>query len=424
MIYFNEYYVGDTLLKNAQNYLTKYRNKYLGKSNIIPKMHSDPDLIKFSREIENVFGFSVFSLVINEDKSINACTIPIGSRIGIGNVNKGFDINNKGIKFDKNDKYVCIVLINSGLIMSKNFSDREIMAIILHEIGHNFNANFLKHGTIYSIYSQLMNIASILLQPIILDPDVYSSYTIYSGLSTMGTKMYVDNIEDVKRNDRKTFNALVELNQITRSILTTVLETFQWIMIFTMPLYFLLRLIGSALANLIPAMDFGVGYRNEKLSDSFATIYGYGADASSAFLKFDGYVDKVTKDMKKNKIWSILAGYILLPYTAIAMAFDEHPPTAARIRDQIDYINNELETANLDPKLVKELKTQKKDIEQLLEKLYDPKHYHPGNEVYKKYTKWLYDKFGGDFRELFYKDYTSDKYDIKYKKYNTDKELL
>jgi hypothetical protein len=95
-----------------------------------------------------------------------------------------------------------------------------------------------------------------------------------------------------------------------------------------------------------------VGYRHEIIADSFATLFGYGAELSTALVKIDNIVDEIlNKRSKCNKYLNALA----IPLEFINSLSEPHPHTAIRLRKQMEYLERELLDDDLDPDIKKEI---------------------------------------------------------------------
>lgn len=170
----NEVYFGKTkeilaIEKQLDLVRNKYMNRYL--TNIF--VNNDPDLLKLNRMIEDYFGFGCFSLNIINEPTINAFTIPIDFRLregGTGKIKSDLIVNKNTFKFEKSADYTCMVYIYSGIIFNSEFTTGEVMAMILHEIGHNF-------------YSAINNYSSgVMVDLFVALRVIYDVYLIFFGL--------------------------------------------------------------------------------------------------------------------------------------------------------------------------------------------------------------------------------------------------
>ena len=94
-------------------------------------------IAKIEKLIEHFFGFKAFSLDIVNNNSPNAYTYPVASSIDINPVNY-IETTSKGYRFKKEANVATISMITTGLFTNKAFSNEEVFATFLHEIGHSF----------------------------------------------------------------------------------------------------------------------------------------------------------------------------------------------------------------------------------------------------------------------------------------------
>lgn len=61
----------------------KFRNKHISNSvfRYDPKINMDPEVVKFNRMMEDLFGFADYEFIINNENVVNAYTFSIGGSI-------------------------------------------------------------------------------------------------------------------------------------------------------------------------------------------------------------------------------------------------------------------------------------------------------------------------------------------------------
>ena len=87
------------------------------------------------------FGFKETHLYWRHESIPNAYTIPGGFLINTrpGFKPKIFNKNKKDKYYDEDHVYICSVFVIINIVQNCNLTARETMAVILHEIGHNFD---------------------------------------------------------------------------------------------------------------------------------------------------------------------------------------------------------------------------------------------------------------------------------------------
>ena len=152
----NEVYFGkSTELIAIQNQLDKFRNKYMGKYVFNMSVNSDPELLKFDRMMEDFFGFGCFTLHVINTLQPNCYTIPVDCRFDYNN-NNNIVVTKNGYKFKKEMDYAIIVMATSSIIFNDGFTTDEVFAMLLHEVGHNFNSSInRKNGVLIQIHKAI-----------------------------------------------------------------------------------------------------------------------------------------------------------------------------------------------------------------------------------------------------------------------------
>ena len=73
----NEVYIGRKAILPAEKQLHKLRQK-LYKSEISTAINVDPEIIKFNRIMEKIFGFNSYAFYVQPDYVPNAYAFPVG----------------------------------------------------------------------------------------------------------------------------------------------------------------------------------------------------------------------------------------------------------------------------------------------------------------------------------------------------------
>lgn len=402
----NELYYGETPdIKKLQDLISELREQAM---NINVTRINTLDILKnINRHIEDMFGFKAFSLYINPSKLYNAFTFPISNKIDVWNERSKLKYDTRTLKYENND-YVVITYINSGVLLSKEFTDREIVALLLHEIGHSFTAGY-RNNAIVSNSIKVINIAASIEQIIIGLYNGELDISLPLALSNNFSKIS-DIIEKAIRKNKILSISIDSFSYVGNMISQAIQEV----------LLFLSRLIivnpGAIIFNIIARLQsvtpFSIinsflSYRNEQLSDNFATVYGYGPDISSALSKMERLGGGYKVEEIFNKIPTIQQMYqvLTIPMSFLFHPLNSHPETVGRIKNQIDMLNNELKKNDLDIKVRKEIEKDLKEIERALDK-YIKVASNPNSDPHlynKLYSKFMLDKFNGDIRDKMFK---------------------
>lgn len=387
-----EAYYGETKeIKEMQECLTRFRQKYIGKRYFTEKLSIDPDLQQFNRLVEDYWGFYRFALVIVNDGSTNAHTLSMGHRIDY-KASKNMN-SRKGFKYNKSDGYVTTCNVTSGLMFSEYLTDRHVFSIILHEIGHNFE------GTVDKSIDLYYNVTKFLLLPLIL------ASTIFNPVQTMkmfnkSFNWYIDLTEKIKR-DYKPIQTILDAWSSLTSIMDSISSDINAIAALLNPIGVLAGTGVVLIQNIkmilltggYPIFKmFAYGSKGEIIADTFPSMYGYGADLVEAFdiIKNIGAGSAVREIINKNPIVGNYLWLITFPQIFVMKIFDEHPSDAARYKQQFIYIQRELEKGDIDPKLKKELLDRSKVIEKQIDECLKINKKYYGTAAATAYNKIIY----------------------------------
>lgn len=402
----NEAYFGETPhLTNALRALSQLRAKYTRpKYQFDTKCYEDPLLMKYNREMEEEFGFGVFALSIDPSIQYNACTMPIGMKFDTDPIKNPVQKTKNGYKFKKEANYACIVNISAGILFNPKFTDREVMAIILHEVGHNFagavNGAIGLFEGIHRTITLLIVIILFVLNPVI-------GLVLWAKLSNSGNKWLIDFSKQIRKEYPNLVHFLDALGKILNNILDVLGEINFIQSILVGPgacmnaIFNYLKNKGQSLIfNPVALLQFIYGYPHEKFADGFPALYGYGPDLSSGLAKFTtSNYGLMSQDWVEEHapLVAALRNIILLPVTIIVHTFDEHPIAIERAASNIRLLREELK--HCDPKMRKRIDHDIKLMDEDIKKYYTYqgklKDVNVGPRVYYSIVYFL---VGGDFR--------------------------
>ena len=356
----HEAYIGKTpILLEIEDQVNKIRaicNKF-------KDIDKHAEVQKLNRLFEKQFGMDVFALHVVHENVINAYTIPVNTRFDIAlkeNISKKVTgSKDTGYRFKEGNNLAIVCTVYLGLLNCPDLTDEEIVAIILHELGHNFAD---------AIYDKIKVANKSWAKS-------YYNYLIFYTIITfgLGYKAIADNKnKNVAKKEKKArYNPL-------RGIWKGINGTFSNLSSF----------VNECLARLLGGSDFvlyksslsskqkdeikektmkSIGRQNEVIADKFAGVYGYGPAQGSALLKMEKHESNAAKFVQKIPVIGAMQNDSFeIAYLDIT-DFDVHPQVIQRIHEEIKLLNNELKSSNLDPKLEKVLKEQIKELQDMIE---------------------------------------------------------
>jgi Zn-dependent protease with chaperone function len=245
------------------------------------------------------------------------------------------------------------VVIHSALIMVSNFNSREVMAVILHEIGHNF-VDSPSH-----ILSRILNfsIGSLLVAPQAVFMEMMVSMGLFGAFDVINfKKIFFKAKELVNKTTLKfpfvanTLYLLADL-QFNVSYLTSLFS-------FRLDLIPRILMFGS-IGRMVYTYDI------EKASDSFAVDHGYGPDLATGLDKLMMMEKSFNGQMaSKVKPYGLLVDVLEIQMETVSSIFSGYPSKQNRIRSLLDRAESNLaKDKSLSPTQKKQLQKDIKDME-------------------------------------------------------------
>lgn len=364
----NEAYFGKTeALKELEEAIGALRENYSFKKDYT----ATPEIKRIENAVIKQFNMEYFNLSIIPQNIPNAFTYTIGTRFDVIKTDQLAKYviadQKKGYRFKDGNGFVIIVAIYGGVLANPNFTDAEIVAIMLHEIGHNFAdliSNDIKVSN-YEFYEQYWLIvilrAILVLKPTLIGDLIFARTNnneyqekkklkekpkgnLYSFMQYSTAK-----IRDIK------FNAKVFTKHLVKGIANTIIGPgYIWNNKKSTDNY----------NNDEKSIKTAANRQNEVIADKFAAIYGYGPEQFSALSKLDQTVlpaDQVIRSLPfgeviyKNNVMNSLDYF----------KRDEHPDIIQRCNTMIESLEFELKKKNLDPKMRKIIEKQLKEMQEM-----------------------------------------------------------
>ena len=401
-----EAYIGETKgIQEMQKHLSAFRSKYITKKfEFDENINLDKDLELFNRAAEKEFGFECFNLRIISSTTINAFTIPVSSRFDVHSSGNPDEMLEPGkMKFKKELGYCGLVWLYYGIFSNEKFTDREVMAIILHEVGHNFA--HVMNGYIGILHTAskavVFGIAIATVVPLL----VVGGHTnaVYKSLND-----YDKYLKD------KHLGYILRYYWKNRGIIDSIRNEVNFISRLTNPIanvFNVIRGIGLKIVrdpiNSVFDILLGLGYKEEVLSDNFSAIYGYGPEIASALGKFKTVHSSQLQNAIDAKIPYItqFLELTILPIEILTSVIKVHPLLSRRIDSVLEKLESELDKGNMDAKMEKRLRADIKQLYKEKEKYIKCRHDDPVKDpvAYSKAYNSLMDyMFKGDIKHYIF----------------------
>lgn len=375
-------------------------------------MNTWPEVIEFNRLVEEEFGFKTAGLTFMQDARLNAHTLSLSIAMDSymsKNPKSMVQSTKTGFRYRKDAEYALAMYITTGLFLDNNFSDEEIMAVLLHEIGHNFSTAMSGELGGLVLIKSMINFIYILRDVIFRQrferiPEIISGENWFKNL---------DNTLDKHTRRFTIFKITKVLADVINMVINFVNTSYSDLIFILSGLnpgvsISLALLQTTAYPAKLLNMLLG-GTEDEKFADAFPAMYGLGAEQASALAKMHtGSKGFPIHDMIFNTPGiGHMANLIQFPVIFMATLIDEHPNLNQRFRMEIEYMENELKNTNMDPKLKSEIKRQlvqlKKDFKEYCD-IETLKENEDPHILQRQYEDWLYRKVNGGIKDKYWKN--------------------
>lgn len=370
----NEAYFGKSKdLLEIENQVKTIRNKFrnsYGNNRYFGDFNGDPEVLKLNRLFEKAFGIGCFSINFNRSSILNAFTLPVSYKYDTGlvlNPNKLKQltyVDENGMKFKKNNNLAIICNINTGLFFNPRFTDGEIVAIILHELGHNF-AEAL--DTRIAMNSMILSHLQVILDII----NIINGNLTINSISPQRFNWFGKFEKELRESLYSNCKPIISLYNVGQGFIGALKDAMVNVVYMIMTFNPIAGLSQKIFQKVINTIVRPTAYRNEKIADRFATMHGYSTELTSSLSKMED--SGLGIDIKEafDSI-PVIGGILSLGPCMVGIitgAFDEHPQWSERLEDQIRALEYELNSSSLDPKMKKELQSQIKQIKDLKAKI-------------------------------------------------------
>ena len=361
-----------------KNYMTKGKRKY---------SNSSPEILKINRLFEKAFGFDSFFLMIIHANIANAFTMPVSLCLDAPESTHKLKASLNGFKKTGGDK--TLVCIFDGIFFNPDLTSAEVLGVILHEIGHNFQTAISPECRGFSYVDRIIQAIMIPVQigSIVVNDDLSTkqkAITVGMVGITMplifnttrkkiidGYKQALEDRPEVIESIHST-NITISAIQGPIVVVKDIINIVRTLIRGLMPISVYTKIVSHNITN---AILNSFDERGEIIADRFATAYGYGAECQSGLYKCKkkGYGMPSQEMIRKIPILNIYYDLINLPFLIIQNIIGCHPNDIFRTKDSLDYMRKELENEDLDPKLKAEMEAQVIKLEQNVKDLTNPK---------------------------------------------------
>ena len=311
-----------------------------------------------AKQLQKKFGFDNVSIGIDKTPGLNAYTY-----IDIADINKMKIKTSEGYKALPGNT-CSILVVFSPAMLSGVLSGKELTAITLHEIGHQFaSKRILNSSSLRYMASYIRGLSELDKIIRIASQETNSIADMFMMIRRVISKLTEDAVFAIKY----VINTLILLKDILKT--PTLKDTY--------------NLIGDStksnrIMNYIKNFDkvkkpIKVHDLEEEMADSFATIYGYGPELASALTKIEASDIDEEFDPYDNSFYNL---YIYIPiYTLLSYICTSDSgiaiQTSRRVYAQLLTLRKEMNDINTDAKTKKRILADIDELEKVYGKYID-----------------------------------------------------
>lgn len=366
----NEAYFGDETVQKIESAMIKIHKLIVDDKNIV--IYKTKEAKELEEAVKDTFGFKKVRIYWSNQPALGGMgpyTRPGAVIIHSASTGITYGTNKKGF-YDSQHELMVYIQMDQNLVTDCNLTPREMTAILLHEIGHNFDYS---PATIFEAwYGFLQVIMSGKIQNIL-------TYAVRTGVQEYGrdVTMFISNAHDYLLNVIPVFGRMVRaIGKVSFNITKFIMALLSPVTaVVSVPTYLLLCPF-SYLSNFFAR-------KKEVYSDSFAAAYGYAAEIGTALEKIN-----VAMNINHNgeRVGPMTFFYDLTLFQAevIAFAMGGHRTNQQRMISMLDAMKTDLKDPNLPADVKKDLQKKVDDAEKVYREISNL-----DNDQRKTFTTWF-----------------------------------
>ena len=398
---YGEAYFGKTKeFKQMEECIQKLKDEYQDSLLHLGNIENNSNWQKLRKLLEDKFGFYSLSLILKRDSLPNACTYPVSCTIdGAAQMSK-YAVVDKGLKYNKNCKCCTLVYVTDTLFFNEKLTSAEVLSILLHEIGHNFDEVCYKHLCAFNVIDSIFYAVFVLINNPL---HFYEAFLMFTG----GRRIYSQFMNSIQGCMLWVF-----FDFIGNLVSIPIGIGYKIFLPIIKPILYGISTVYNIIDPLTPFIMACDGYQKEQFADKFVAIHGYGPEYASAMGKLEDEINNLGITWGINRVPIIAHFYQAL---AVATSFlgksrlDPHPDYAARMMAIMNVIETDLDKdKSIDAKTKQQAKKDiariRQNVKDYLDDAKDENSF--GDDVQKAYQRWLLNMYPGkgDIRSSLYPD--------------------
>lgn len=278
---------------------------------------------------------------------------------------KFYDKNKKNF-YDKHHKHTVYIEISQSMARDMDLSGAEYLAIILHEIGHNFDAS--PYMVISVIFNWIKLLSQIIIRTVIIDPETQERMIVKRinpqailsmVLSTNPGKAVYGTIQHAFELIKDAFKPIKRFMSFLRMVSSEFIKA---IIKITTPILIVPQTLIYGILSPVYHLMTVPTRKTEIFADSFALYYGYGVELSKALDKLtDGLMTRNSKGkvVELTGINRLLTDIAMTQYyLTLVLIGADHGSNETRLLTNMKIIEKELNENKYPPEVEKDLRNQ------------------------------------------------------------------
>ena len=398
---YGEAYFGKTKeFKQMEECIQSLKDEYQDSLLHLGNIENNSNWQKLRKLLEDKFGFYSLSLILKRDSLPNACTYPVSCTIdGAAQMSK-YAVVDKGLKYNKNCKCCTLVYVTDTLFFNEKLTSAEVLSVLLHEIGHNFDEVCYKHLCAFNVIDSIFYAIFVLINNPL---HFYEAFLMFTG----GRRIYSQFMNSIQGCMLWVF-----FDFIGNLVSIPIGIAYKIFLPIIKPILYGISTVYNIIDPLTPFIMACDGYQKEQFADKFVAVHGYGPEYASAMGKLEDEINNL------GITWGINRSPIIAHfYQALAVAtsflgksrLDPHPDYAARMMAIMNVIETDLDKdKSIDAKTKQQAKKDitriRQNVKDYLDDAKDENSF--GDDVQKAYQRWLLNMYPGkgDIRSSLYPD--------------------
>lgn len=320
------------------------------------KMNDTPLDRELEKAIKDVFGFGYVDVFWSDTPSLigGPYTIPNATIFHISDSKSfAYGKNARGF-YDKDHELHCVIHINRDVVVNAHLTSAELTAVLLHEIGHNFD---------YSPYKMLLAMIGVLQL-------LYGNIAVLSNWAVSELAPLSSLYPRLRNLDAMIADILPPFRYITRFLYAIGSGLTKFTLAALSPINFVTSIPTALINSPFTYISNIFTRKGERFADSFATMYGYGPEIASGLDKIIGESMGMNDVTYNVPVLKTLYDLSMLNQEIVTLALGGHESNQRRMINMMNMLKKDLEDPNISPSMKKEIRREidrsQKTYEQML----------------------------------------------------------